>query len=69
MPKKIERGPFSLVRFCMLRLKSEKRKGRPFPITWMRIPGNRLVEQIEQKSKLSQEKKRKKLSVTVEFSY
>ena len=49
-PKKIERGPFSLVRFCMLRLKSKKkRKGGPFPITLMRFPVFRLVEQTEQK--------------------
>ena len=30
VPKKIERGPFSLVRFCRLRKNSKKRKGGPF---------------------------------------
>ena len=47
--KKRKVGRFSLVRFCILRLKGKKRKGGAFPITLMRFPGNRLVEQIEQK--------------------
>ena len=31
--EKIERGPFSLARYCMLRLKSRNLKGGPFAIT------------------------------------
>ena len=33
-PKKIERGPFSLIRFVRLRLKREKIKGGPFALSF-----------------------------------
>ena len=33
VPKKIERGPFGVFRFCRLRKKGEKRKGGPFAVS------------------------------------
>ena len=46
--RNLKGGPFSLILFCMLRLKSE-RKGGTLSITEMRFPRIRLVEQTEQK--------------------
>ena len=62
---------FSLVRFCMLHLKSKNWKG-PFAVAWMRFPGIRLVEQTEQNfsRKVCLEKKRKKrVTVIVRLFY
>ena len=68
--KKLKGGPFSLVRFWMLRLKSKKKlKWGPFTITSMRFQDIRLVEQTEQKIRHFESVLKRKVTVIVGLFY